>query len=214
MSTTVVDIYNQALSNLGSSTTISQTTDPTVSARVLNRFYEASRDFVLSNFPWPFSLRVKALAILTGESFVGWNYVYEYPSDCLRMRQIVDEGGARVLSRSLFNMLSEQQFILPKFPYLIAVMDDETKKLILTDVDAAYGLYTKRVTNPAIFDEGFKDIVAWHLAAKAGPALQVEKDYIGNAWQQFNAWSQSAHAAALNETQQDPEADSSSITCR
>jgi hypothetical protein len=157
---------------------------------------------------------VVALAEEANTTFIGWDKVYAYPAHCLAIRQICDESGARILSRSIFTQWSEQEFLLPKIPFTLAVKDDESKTLVLTDLDPAYAMCTRALTNAALFDKGLFDSIAWRLAALAGPALQVEKDYIGNAWNQYNACSITNKANALNESQQDREADSPSISIR
>jgi hypothetical protein len=211
----VVDIYNLALSRLGISFEIESETETNKTARVMNRFYPIVRDYVLRDFPWPFAKRVKALSLEATETFIGWTYVYTYPNDCLAIRQIVDESGARILSKTFYDSLfTEQALIVPRYPYQVAIKEDQSARLILTDLDLAYAYYTARVTNVDAFDQGFIDSLAWKLAAESGPQLQVDKEFIGAAFENYGRFKLGNQAQAMAEGQQDREADSPSINIR
>lgn len=212
--TAEVDIYNMALSKIGVSFQVQTPGERSKQGNACRQFYPQARDLVLRDFPWPFAKKVRLLALVDDE-FPGWTYVYDYPDECLAMRQIVDTHGARMLGRSWYYDPSTMNgFIMPKIPFQIASNADMDRKIILTDMADAYGVYTGRVTDPNVFDFGFIDTVSWKLAFDIGPIMQAEAAYIGAALQHYTNFKQWAQAAALNEGQQDPEAESPSISIR
>jgi hypothetical protein len=210
----IVDIYNLALPRVGVSMEVESTTEKTKVARVCNRLFPLVRDFVLRDFPWPFARRIVALAVVPNETQPGWQYTYDYPEDCVAMRQIVDSAGARILGRSLFAGLEDQLLTLPKIPFQVSLNLAGSDRVVLTDLVEAYGIYTRRVENTDAFDSGFTDALAWRLAGEIGPTLQAEKSYIGHCFEQYELYRQRGGAQSLNESSQDPESDSPSISIR
>jgi hypothetical protein len=210
----LVDIYNLALPRVGVSMEIESLTEKTKFARVCNRLFPLVRDFVLRDFPWPFARRIVALALINNETQPGWEFSYDYPDDCVAMRQVVDSAGARLLGRALFDGLEDLMFRIPKIPFQISLNNAGDARVVLTDLVDAYGIYTRQINDPDSFDAGFIDALAWRLAGEIGPTLQAEKSYIGHCFEQYEIYRQRAGAQALNESSPDPEAESPSITIR
>jgi hypothetical protein len=97
-----VGVYNLCLGRLGVGQAIGSPTENSVPAKTCNRFYDQCRQEVLRAFPWGFAMRAEALALVSGQTFPGWTYVYQYPNKCLNMRAVADpRASARSQPRSL-----------------------------------------------------------------------------------------------------------------
>ena len=80
-----VSICNEALSLLGANT-ITDFTDNTKEAELVNHFYYSAIEQTLRDHDWSFAVkRSPELARLFGQPEFGYNYRYQLPSDCLRV---------------------------------------------------------------------------------------------------------------------------------
>lgn len=211
-----VGIYNLTLGRLGIGQAVASPTENTVPAKTCNRFYEQCRQEVLRAFPWGFALRAEALALVTGQTFPGWAYVYAYPDECLAVRAVGDEDGLR-RARSLV-LLSDPaawSFLQAiRQPWQVALKDDGASQVLLSDLVDAWGFFTVDVTNTGAWPVDFASVVAWRLAMEAGGPLQAKRELIDAAEQRYVAWLSSAAAQNLNEAKDDARAESPSISCR
>src|SRR5687768_843028 len=91
MPSSVIGIYNQALSALGLDADVQDVAEDSPESRTCNLFYEDVRDQVLRDFPWPFARKVAVLALVAGTPNE-WGYQYRYPSDALAIRRILPYG--------------------------------------------------------------------------------------------------------------------------
>ena len=87
----VVEICNRALSYIGNSRSINSLTEASKEAGECSLHFEACRDAVLSDFDWNFATKRVALAD-TSNPPPDWEYAYQYPSDCLRITEIMLPG--------------------------------------------------------------------------------------------------------------------------
>ena len=156
MSTTEVQICNLAISNLGISTLIADLAEDSNEARTCSLWYAPTRDAVLEDFPWAFAKRRVTLAEDSGDPATDWDYVYIYPSDCLKIRQLVLEG--------IRNPRNDQRVEFE-------VAYDGTQRVIYTDLYQAEAIYTAQVTDPGIFHPLFVIAMSWALAAAVAPGL-------------------------------------------
>lgn len=170
----VKDIYNLALSSLGTRSRVTATDDGSKEANALNVVYEDVRDELLAEHPWNFAtmrevLATQAVATAPDE----WTYVYVYPSDCLAVRYLCLMGtppdtyaGARPI------------------PYAVRTVKDATtptsvKKLaILTDLADAVACYTWQVTDPNFMRPNFRRALGWKLAAAVALNLTGSRDAV------------------------------------
>lgn len=208
-----VDIYNLALSNLGISQVIADPNERTKYAIVCNRWYETCRDIVLADHPWRFATKAVSLAVVD-ETFPGWDYVYAYPDDCLAMRTITDDAGGRFIQNNFWLDLTSSSLTAVRMPFTRALKSDGNTQVILTDLPNAWGIYTARVTTPAVWSPQFLEALAWKLASVAGPSLQVEADMIQTAINAYLAFKNNAAALDMNEERPDREQESPSISIR
>lgn len=137
-----VAIYNRVLDLLDEEVVISPS-DDRAPARWLNRNYAIVRDLLLQNGLWKFALRRAALASLNAAPAFEWRYVYDLPSDCIRL--IPPTAGGYLDGAPVGYALEGGQ--------------------ILTNATAPFNVrYVARVENPASFDPLFAEALATKLA--------------------------------------------------
>jgi hypothetical protein len=209
-------LYNTTLGRLGVGQVIGAPTENSVPAKTCNRFYEQCRQEVLRAFPWGFALRAEPLALVSGQTFPGWSYVYQYPNGCLNMRAVGDESGLRrVRTLALCGDSSWHETLQQvRQPWQKAIKDDGASQVLLSDVPDAWGFFGLDVTNLGAWDIDAKSLLSWRLCMDVGGPLQAKRELIDAAEQRYFTWLQSAAANTLNEQRDDERPESPSITCR
>lgn len=194
-----IEICNVALSRVAITQPIASFTERSKPAEQCRVFYAQLRDLVLQAFPWPFAESIVALADL-GSPAPGWAFRYRYPSDCLKVRSIVEPGQRRA-------MTNEQQIAF-KIGY------DSGGKVIHTDQPQAACRFTFKVEDSTFFDPNFADVLAWRLAMDLALPLTSKIDLQQFATQQYNLSLSLAKGAAFQESQDDPDPESEFIRVR
>lgn len=117
--------------------------------------YDIARRFVLADHNWNFATKRLALADV-GSPPALWTYRYDYPSDCLRFREI-------------------QRLAKTDVPVPYLIEGDGAEPIaglsLLTDMAAAVGVWTWDVETVALFSSGFVSAFAWYLASELAPAM-------------------------------------------
>jgi len=150
--TSVVEICNSALNNLGASN-ITALTENAKNARLCNQRYEPIRDAVFRTHYWNCLIQRVQLAADTETPAYEYTYQYTLPADCLRVMQI---GGFHDGSSS---MLDNGQI------YKI-----EGRKVV-TDESTVYLTYLAKVTDPQQYDTLLVETIAARLAAELAYAI-------------------------------------------
>ena len=88
MATSVIEICNNALLDLGEDA-ITSLTDNTKAARLCNQRWPAVRDAVLRAHPWNCAMTQAELAASVEASVWRWEYQYVLPTDLLRLVRVV-----------------------------------------------------------------------------------------------------------------------------
>lgn len=166
-----VKIANMALDYIGADATIESLSEASPTAKICNRWYDWSRIQTLEAYNWNFARKRKVLALLETEPYDDWLYRYEYPSDCIRAREIVNPAGPSA----------------DVVPFSVVSTDDGQTTSILTDMDEASLTYTFDVTDPARFSTLFVDALAWRLASRIAFSLTGKADLMRLAMQSFQA---------------------------
>lgn len=222
--TSKIEIFNRALSRIGIDQFISDPQATSKQGNLYRLFYDYCVDQCLADFPWGFATTIVPAAQLAGDPPSGWQYAYAYPVDCVAARQITDESGVRSVLINYLQYCWNQNNVPTRLPRAVVpwrVMTAKTgssdAKFIATDMPLAYLLYTRRVTDPNQFDQGFIDALSWRIAmeivspfvgAPNGAQLAVT---LGN---QYRNQLLSARAQALNESGADYRPDPTSIAAR
>jgi hypothetical protein len=153
--TSVLDIWNQAISLCGNSDEVQGLTESSANANACRRFYEQDRDEMMNDFPYPFMKVTIALALVTTDPTDEWAFAYAYPSDCFTIRRI--QGVLRNETRQ------------SRVPYLIG-RDGDTL-LIYTDWENAIAEYTIDGTDTSRFPPSFTKALALKLAVDIAPRI-------------------------------------------
>jgi len=197
MATSAVAICNLALSRIGNGQAITALTEASAAAVQLNAIYEATRDYVLRAFPWGFAKRIVPLALVAENPSTDWLYSYRVPSDCLRVRRIVNPSGRGPL---------------PPVPFDVA--SDDQGLLVLTDLENPTIEYTTRITSEGLFTSDFVSVFAWRLVIDSAVALSVDPRFSDRAVVNYAGEISEAKKNVRKERQDDPPPESEFITAR
>jgi len=141
---TEVSICSNALRKLGDDP-ITSLTDDTERARLCNALYEPARDACLRLHPWNFAITRATLSQLSSTPTYEYSYQYALPTDpyCLRVLSMEYED------------------------YIFKIENSATEgRVLLTDESTAKILYIGKITNTALFDSLFVDLLTSKLSAE------------------------------------------------
>lgn len=190
-----IDICNLALSRFGQGY-IEALDEDTEAARLLDLNYDPVLQSVLREFPWNFATKVAYLA-LTTYTEPGWQYVYQYPSNCVKIRRVYAAGDARSNEKSEFKLFTTG-----------------TVKLIACDIEDAYAEYTYLVVDPSLFDPSFVAAFSYALASEICLPLIANDQKATEMYQKYQLILNKAHLAGAVENYDVPEWPSSYVTGR
>ena len=142
-----VEICNSALNMLGANN-ITDLTEDSKNARLLNQRYEPIRDAVFRTHAWNCLIKGIQLAADTDTPTHEYTYQYTLPADCLRVLRI---GGHHDGSSS--DLDNGQQFKI------------EGRK-VLTDETTVYLIYISKITDVNEYDTLLQETIAARLAAE------------------------------------------------
>ncbi len=152
--------------------------------------YDIAREFVLANHHWNFAGKRVDLADI-GSPPTSWAYRYDYPSDCLKVREI-------------------ERLTRNDLPIPFEIEDDGTESglCIITDQDEATCVYTYDVKNTALFSPSFVAAFGWYLASELAPALTGDLKKQESVLTIYRNYMNSAQSTDSDEGSSDPELDS------
>lgn len=174
MSVSDVKICNLALRKLGARL-IESLSDSSQEAVTCNLFYVQVRDAVLREHPWNFAAARLRLARLAETPAFGYAFQYQLPADCLHLRQL---------------NTPEDDFV---------VEGDR----ILTDRDGAAAVYTRKISNPVLFDSSFVMALSARLAAEMADDITGSSTRAREMWTLYLNAMQSARLADSAEGRED-----------
>ena len=159
---TKVEIFNMALTRIGSSALIESDTEQSAEALALRTVYSNSLKSTLEALDWTFARQIVLLADL-GSPPVGWGYQYAYPSTCLKARRL---------------MLPSRLQKPEKFE--VALKADGSAKVINADIAEACLRFTMNITNVGLFNATFAEALSWKLGYESAMTL-TGKDKVRDA---------------------------------
>lgn len=181
---TVTEICNRALSEIGSRVLVTDfDTDTTPAAVQCQLWYNTLRRQLLQAAPWSFARKtvvLETLALLSDDpmpdGMYPWAVKYAYPTDCLRINYILpppiltdgaiapDVSGGPLFTNG-WMMPSRSWRFLPAYD-TDPDAEDAPRKVLLSNLPDAYGVYVVDVEDTTIFDPSFEVALSAALAYK------------------------------------------------
>ena len=191
-----ITIWNQALSYVGVKAGVQSDTEDTEEVQHLNSVWDLTRDVALEAFEWNFLKSHVALAALSEDAPDAWEYVYQWPSGCMKVRYI--EPVERTDDPIAFEIGN----------------GTGGSRVIFTDEESAILWYSKRVDNPELWSAAFCDALAWGLAASiAMTSIGSVRDSAGLS-KRYEQKLMDAMVLSANEEQRDAIRDAEGIRDR
>jgi len=177
-----VQIAKLALQHIGDRYDISDITEATPEAEQVNLLFDDTRDALLRQHPWAFATKYTSPAALSGTAPGHWEYMFLYPTDCIRMLGIV-------------NPLGKDQ---PHVKFEVA-RNSSGKRVILADIEEPEIFYTARIEDTTDYDPEFVMAFSYVLAARLVMPLVGERSIAADLYQQAQAVLNSAWETDSNE---------------
>jgi len=159
MSCSKIQICNLALTNLGADS-IRSFDESNKRSRTVEAFYETARDYILSQFDWPFAKAFVLLQLLSEVSTPSGVFAYQLPKDCISPRDIYP------LSKKNYWEIFGQM-------------------LFCKSSEEVYLYYTKRVIDPNEFSDAFISLLALWIAVRSAPSIAQDKELANLLIKQF-----------------------------
>ena len=140
-------ICNIALSHIGTYTISEFDTDRSEPGNKCRILYDQARLQTLRDFMPSFAEKREYLNLLTAVTPVGYTYAYQYPTYCLRAKQIYRSAN-----------------YTDPIDFVITANDDNSSRMILTDEVDAILIYTRDIENTSVYDPSFVTAFSWRLA--------------------------------------------------
>ena len=203
-----VGIWNRALSRIGETVRVQIETDTTAAAEACETHYDDCRREVFQSADWDFAIKQAELALATGVTRVGWDYVYTMPADCARPIALLADG------QRIGTFTADQRNV-----YQIMADDNDEGTILCTDLEAAsddfdvleYVAYHEYVPG---FPPQFLDALAWRLAAELALAIPKDAQKANAMLSMYYRSISMAKAQMLQRSQRDPEPDPPSVVAR
>jgi len=146
---TKVQIARLALQHIGDRYDISSLTEDSPEAEQVNLVYDDVRQMVLRSFPWKFAIKYTSPASLSAgpPDTVNWDYAFTYPSDCLKILNIL-------------NPLGREE---KPVEFEIALDSTDTKIIMANEEEPTFR-YVADIEDTALFDPLFAMALSFRLA--------------------------------------------------
>ncbi len=179
MITSKIGICNQALAALGEDS-IRDFADGNKRARMCDVFYEVTRDYLLSQFDWPFARKqIELQKLAVPQDWVPEGiYAYGLPADCHHPLDIWPEG-----SMQSFEIRGEE---------LYCGIDTET-----SDIPVVL-IYTRYEENPTKYSAQFANLLSIALAVRMCPSITQDKELTKTLFQQYELTAREAWGTDAN----------------
>jgi hypothetical protein len=162
MAISKVVIANMALAHIGTKSNIQSFDEKSPEAKQCSLWYDFCLQQALEGFDWSFARTRKPLAVDGDAPPEQWGFRYQLPADCIATRRIWNPSGDDA----------------DAVPYELEINSNDVRTL-LTDLDSAVLVYTRSVTNAAIFPPLFVELVsrglAQHIAFSITGKLEIVK---------------------------------------
>lgn len=217
-----VDLANEALSMIGTRSSISDLAEGSVESNEISKVYVKVRRQLLRAAPWNFARRFATLGVLkalpgTPENTdpmsnvwlasyppPPWLYTYGYPEDALMIRYIIPQednntGTTPIYSENGFSSIP----LMERWTKFAVIADDDEDgnevKVIASNAPKAIACYTRDATLIDVWDPIFERAYVWALAGSVTMALTGKRALAGDMFQKADAVILQARAMDGNE---------------
>lgn len=154
-------VVNASLSRLGYKLRVGSLVEGTPGAIVAQDIYGQTRDFLLTIKDYDFSRASVAATPVAGVVPSPWLFMYAYPDNAVRVRDIMTP-----------TYLANLNDPLPiNFSRGTTMLNGAVVQVILTNDAADTLVFTEQVTDPALWQEGFTESLIDALASRLAPVL-------------------------------------------
>ena len=153
--TTNIDLTNRALAQIGTRSQITSMTDGSQEALYANLLYNGLRDFLLREGDYEFA-STPVVPTVIGAPLPPWLYGYQYPVDCVRVKQLIPLG---------YNLLDP-------IPVEFNIANSANARAILTKTQVAFLVYTANSVIEDHWDSMFTEAFVRMLASALAFALE------------------------------------------
>lgn len=177
-----VSICNMALSHVGARNRIESLDEKTPEAVACNQWYDFSLDQALEANDWTMA-RARFTLALDGQAPPDeWSFRYQYPAGCLVIRRIWNPAGPDA----------------DAIPFEEEINDAEMKTIV-TDMENAIAVGTKRITSVSLFRPVFVLLLSHAIAANIAFTLTGKRAVVADQVNAFNSIKLAAPAIDANE---------------
>jgi hypothetical protein len=153
--TTNIDLTNRALAEIGTRSQITAFNDGSQEGLYAGILYPGLRDFLLREGDYEFASNPIS-PFLVAAPPEPWVYAYAYPSDCVRLKQMVPAS---------FN-------ILDPAPMEFSIITIEPNRVVATKVQSNLMIYTSNTVAETLWDSMFTESFVRMLASGLAFALE------------------------------------------
>lgn len=153
------DVINLALARIGYPKRIGSIYDGSLPAKLSLAIYAQTRDSVLRSADWGFACQTENLVLSASSASSPWSYAYVYPADALKIRDLIATGV------DALNPLPSRWVIQNTFAL---------SKVIMTAVPYTSVVYTKKVTDPSVWESAFVEALAAAIGRRLASVLNKE----------------------------------------
>jgi len=171
---TKAKIFNMALKNLGVSVGIQGAAQTDRNTVVLNEFYDTAKEKTLTDHDWGFASTYRELTPTDNTSLnPKFAYKYDYPNDCLFVRELFQNLDKRYLNTQYANSVRVAANEVGEFDKVeFEPASDETgKRVLYANVTPAIIRYTRNVAEEAYYTPEFAMALSWYLAFLAASSI-------------------------------------------
>lgn len=182
---TQADIVNAALLRMNDQAYVSGTLpnfDGSPAGLAAGILYPIVRDLLLRMIMPDFAMRIGVTLVAAADPpAVPWAYAYNYPADCLRMRQVRwPKTGAGAPA---------DQNLRPRIPAAVAYDSAGAAKIVLTNQQNALAAYVTNGVDEVLWDGGFVDAMDRTLSSPLAMALAGRPDFSRELLQEAERYS-------------------------
>jgi len=182
---TQATVVNAALQQIAAQTRITSLADGSPAANQAQVVYAPTVNLLLRELDPDFARLTAALTTFAGTPPLGWQYMYTYPADCLRLRQVAPPATG---PGALVDPFDPQ-------PIRYNVAQSGTQEIIATNQQNAVAVYTTSTVTEDDWDAIFADAVIRRLANPLGMAASGRPDWAKELLQQAAAMAQMAEGS-------------------